>query len=160
MRPRAISNRPDPLPHAMSKPIYTTPVEAEAAFYDALSRADLEAMMAVWSEDDDVVCVHPGGPREVGLAAIRESWRQLFQGSPRLTIRLSHHVAVSNMMMTLHTLLEHVSLAGGNDPPPPPVIATNVFTRGAHGWRMVAHHASPTPERDDPISDGLPRTVH
>jgi ketosteroid isomerase-like protein len=144
----------------MSKPIYTTPVEAEAAFYDALSRADLEAMMAVWSEDDEVVCVHPGGPRAVGLAAIRESWRQLFQGSPRLTIRLSNQLAVSNMMMALHTLLEHVALAQTPEAPPSPVIATNVFTRGAHGWRMVAHHASPTPESEDPMADGLPRTVH
>lgn len=144
----------------MSKPIYTTPVEAEAAFYDALARADLEAMMAVWSEDDEVVCVHPGGPRVVGLAAIRESWRQLFQGNPRLTIRVSNHLVVSNMMMALHTLLEHVALAQNPDPAPSPVIATNVFTRGAHGWRMVAHHASPTPEMEDPMADGVPRTVH
>ena len=144
----------------MSKPIFTTPVETEAAFYDALARSDLEAMMAVWSEDEEVVCVHPGGPRMVGLAAIRESWRQLFQGNPRLTIRLTNQLVVSNMMMALHTLLEHVALAGSNESPPPPVIATNVFTRGAHGWRMVAHHASPTPETEDPMADGLPRTVH
>jgi ketosteroid isomerase-like protein len=144
----------------MSKPIYTTPVEAEAAFYDALARSDLEAMMAVWSEDDEVVCVHPGGPRMVGLAAIRESWRQLFHGAPRLTVRLTNHLAVSNMMMALHTLLEHMSLAESNEPPGPPMIATNVFTRGAHGWRLVAHHASPTPEREDPMGDGVPRTVH
>lgn len=144
----------------MSKPIFTTAIEAESAFYDALARADLEAMMAVWSEDDEVVCVHPGGPRVVGLAAIRESWRQLFQGNPRLTIRLSHHKSVTNMMMALHTLLEHVALAEGDENPPPPVIATNVFTRGAHGWRLVAHHASMTPEQDNPMAEGIPHTVH
>ena len=27
--------------------------------------------MAVWSDDEEVACVHPGGPRMVGNAAIR-----------------------------------------------------------------------------------------
>ncbi|MBL8448242.1 MAG: nuclear transport factor 2 family protein [Zoogloeaceae bacterium] len=143
-----------------SKPIYTTAVEAEAAFYDALSRADLEAMMAVWSEDEEVMCVHPGGPRLLGLTAIRESWRQLFHGKPKLNIRLSHHVETANMMMTVHTLVEHVSLADVEAPAPAPVVATNVYSRGAYGWRMVVHHASPTPEAQDSPADGLPRTVH
>ena len=34
-----------------NKPIFPTPQDAEAAFYEALERADLEAMMAVWAED-------------------------------------------------------------------------------------------------------------
>lgn len=143
-----------------SKPIYTTATEAEAAFYDALARADLEAMMAVWSEDDEVMCVHPGGLRLMGLPAIRESWRQLFHGKPKLKIRISQHAEVSNMMMTVHTLVEHVVLAEVETPAPPPVAATNVYTRGAYGWRIVVHHASPTPEAQDPLAEGLPRTVH
>ncbi|MDY0012615.1 MAG: nuclear transport factor 2 family protein [Rhodocyclaceae bacterium] len=143
----------------MSKPIYTTPVEAEAAFYDALSRSDLEGMMAVWSEDDEVYCVHPGGPRIAGLAAIRESWRQIFAAGQRLEIRLSHQTAIANMMMAAHSLMEHIALAG-EDLHQPPVLATNIFTRGAHGWRIVAHHASPLAEPEDLFADATPRIVH
>ena len=36
-----------------------SPEEAESAFYAALARADLDGMMAVWSEDEEVVCMHP-----------------------------------------------------------------------------------------------------
>ena len=33
--------------------------EVEAAFYDALHRADLEALMALWADDEEIVCIHP-----------------------------------------------------------------------------------------------------
>ena len=35
--------------------MYQTPQEAEAAFYDAFQRADLDAMKKVWADDDDVL---------------------------------------------------------------------------------------------------------
>jgi uncharacterized protein len=34
--------------------------------------------MAVWADDDEIVCVHPGGPRVVGAAAIRASFEAIF----------------------------------------------------------------------------------
>ena len=45
---------------------FPTSQDAENAFYDALERADLDAMMAVWAEDEEIVCVHPTGPRLAG----------------------------------------------------------------------------------------------
>ena len=68
---------PDP---TLSKTIYTTPQQAEAAFYEALERADLEAMMAVWAEDEEIICIHPGGARLAGYAAVREGWREVIAG--------------------------------------------------------------------------------
>ena len=67
-------------PRSRSK-LFPTPEDAEAAFYDAFERADLAAMMAVWAEADDVVCVHPSGPRLVGFEAVREGWAQIFSGA-------------------------------------------------------------------------------
>ena len=60
------------------KTLFPTPQDAEAAFYDALTKRDLEAMMAVWADDDDVYCVHPNGARVTGVEQVRESWRQIF----------------------------------------------------------------------------------
>jgi len=57
------------------KPIFTSPQEAEAAFYEALERGDLDAMMSVWAEDEEIVCVHPGGPRLNGYALVRDQRR-------------------------------------------------------------------------------------
>jgi ketosteroid isomerase-like protein len=143
----------------MSKPIYTSAADAETAFYDALGRADLDAMMAVWSEDEEVVCVHPGGPRLTGLTEVREAWRQMFGSGARLIVRTSHQVVSASMMLTVHNVLEHVAVEG-DDRLNTPIIATNVYARGALGWRMVMHHASPLPDLAQLLDQGSPRIVH
>lgn len=143
----------------MTKPIYTSAADAEAAFYDALARADLDAMMAVWSEDDEAVCIHPGGPRLVGLATIRESWRQMFADGVRLVVSLSQQVVCANMMQTVHNVFEHIA-AEDDDRTPPPLVATNVYARGGAGWKIVMHHASPLPDLADFSAHGTPRVVH
>ena len=51
--------------------LMTTPDETEAQFYEALQRGDLDRVMAVWADDDDIACIHPSGPRLLGLHAIR-----------------------------------------------------------------------------------------
>ncbi len=126
------------------KPLFPTPQDAEAAFYDALARADLEALMAVWAEDEEIVCVLPGGPRLLGYAAVREAWRRVFAGGRRFSITLSHQVNLAGLLFSVHNLYEHLGLPGG-DGQTAPVIATNVYLRGALGWRLLAHHASQAP---------------
>ena len=143
----------------MSNPIFTTPDEAEAAFYAALAHADIDRMMAVWSEDDEVVCVHPGSIRLIGLVAIRESWRQLFASGARITVSATHPVRWSNLMTAVHTVHQHVHVEG-DDRLHPPIIATNVFARGALGWKMLMHHASPAPDMDNLHSNDCPHVIH
>ena len=139
--------------------MFTSAKEAEAAFYEALAHADLEAMMAVWSEDEEVLCIHPGGARLQGLAAVREGWRELFEGNPRLDIRVMHGVTQNNIMVAVHSVLEFVGLHG-DEQLHPPMIATNVYNRGADGWRMVLHHASPAPEERHVQDQDAPRIIH
>ena len=74
----------------LSRPVFTTALEAEAAFYRALAEGAFEALMAVWSEEEEVVCVQPGGPRIVGLAAVREIWRQILADGARIRIEKAH----------------------------------------------------------------------
>ena len=87
-----------------NKPIFPTPQDAEAAFYEALERADLEAMMSVWAEDEEIVCIHPGGPRLIGYASIREAWRRMFDGGARLQVRLSQPTMTLVFFYTVATL--------------------------------------------------------
>ena len=56
--------------------------DVQAQFYDALQHGDIERLMAVWSDDDEVAIVHPGGPRVVGLGAIRASFEAIFASGP------------------------------------------------------------------------------
>src|SRR2546422_2607886 len=74
------------MPRTRSR-LFPTPDDAETAFYEAFERADLAAMMAVWAESDEIVCIHPQGPRLSGFEAVRESWAQNFAGGSQLRVR-------------------------------------------------------------------------
>ena len=66
----------------MARPKITPPLaspdDIEQQFYEALQAGDVERLMAVWSDDDDISCVHPGGPRVVGAVAIRAAFESIF----------------------------------------------------------------------------------
>ena len=139
-----------------SQKIFASPQDAEAAFYEALENCDIEAMMSVWAEDEEVVCVHPGGPRLVGYAMVREAWQRVFASGNKLRVRLSQQATVSTPFAMVSMLLEHIGTAD-NENRNAPVAATNIYVRGVLGWRMVTHHASPVPPSS--IAEA-PRTLH
>jgi uncharacterized protein (TIGR02246 family) len=143
----------------MKRTTYTTPQEAEAAFYEAVEKADLDAMMAVWSDDEEVVCVHPGGARLAGVEQVRESWRQIFAGGQTLRFRIRNQHALSAMTLAVHSVYEYISVAGETRARNP-VIATNIYMRTDSGWRMVMHHASPAPGSPEHEAKRAPKTLH
>jgi ketosteroid isomerase-like protein len=122
--------------------LLSSPDDTEQQFYEALQRGDIEKLMAVWSDDDDITCVHPGGPRVVGPMAIRAAFESMFSNGtidahPEKVRRLeSESTAV-------HSVLERVQVMTNEGPQAAWVVATNVYLKTALGWRMVAHHASP-----------------
>lgn len=134
-----------------------TPGQAEAAFYRALEQADLAAMMAVWAEEEEIVCIHPGGPRLIGLEAVRDSWRQIFAAGPRLRFRLLDPRVQAGRMVSVHNLVEHILVTG--DLRPHLALATNVYVLAPGGWRMLMHHASPLPPSAAP-PEPVSGTVH
>jgi len=123
---------------------FSTPDQAEDAFYRALERADLSAMMAVWAEDEEVVCIHPGGARLIGFDAVRDSWRQIFSHGPRLRFELLDLRVHTVRLQSLHTLYERITI-DGNKSNVHLTLATNVYLLTPSGWRMLVHHASPLP---------------
>ena len=121
--------------------IFTTAEDAEEAFYEAIGRGDLEALMNVWADDDEIVCIHPTGQRLSGPTAIRDSWRAIFANNPRLSVRVQAVVRWKGVMLDVHSVVETLYL-GGEPTPHGPMLSTNVFQRGANGWRLLAHHTS------------------
>ncbi|MDR2240075.1 MAG: nuclear transport factor 2 family protein [Zoogloeaceae bacterium] len=140
----------------MTMRFFATPQDAEAAFYEALERADLDAMMATWAEDEDVLCVHPGGERIAGFAAVRESWRRIFVGGPRISVRLSGAAQRQGILLALRSAHEHYSLPGETRPRLP-VIASHVYVRGPRGWHLLSRHASSAPA---PPAGDVPTVLH
>jgi len=148
----------------LKKALFATAQDAEAAFYDALTKNDLDAMMAVWGDDDEVYCVHPNGARVTGVEQIRESWRQIFSGGQRLSFQLRDQQYLQGMMLAVHSVYEYIAVAG-EPRSRAPVIATNIYLRTERGWRMVAHHASPAPvsaaaEPEQRRTAAPPKTLH
>ena len=115
--------------------------ETEAAFYDALNRADLDALMALWADDEEIVCIHPGGTRLIGHAAIRASWATIFANGG-LPIVPSQLHETHNLMSSVHTVIEGVT---ANEGTPAHLLATNVYVKTPRGWRIVLHHVSVAP---------------
>jgi ketosteroid isomerase-like protein len=116
--------------------------EIENAFYDALQNGDIEKLMRCWADEDDVVCVHPGGARLVGAGAIRAAFDEMFTNG---RIRVSAHNVrkVEAMASAVHSVVERIEVMTESGPANAWVLATNVYHRTGQGWRMVAHHASP-----------------
>src|SRR2546428_10411405 len=96
----------------MAKPrtstIFTSPQDAALAFYQAFEAKDVEAMMATWAEDEDIVCVHPGGARLVGYEAVRIGWEQLFAGEAKLAVRPGEIVLIETVGLAVRS-----AVAGG-----------------------------------------------
>jgi ketosteroid isomerase-like protein len=134
-----------------------SPEEAEAAFYKALEQADVVAMMSVWAEDEEIVCVHPGGQRLLGVDAVRESWRRIFAAGPRMRFSLLQAYSHTSRVLSIRNLYERISV--GSDPRQHLVLATNVYILGASGWRMLMHHASPLPP-DATVPEAPVGTIH
>ena len=137
-----------------------SPDEVEAQFYEALQRGDIERLMALWADDDEIVCVHPGGMRVVGSAAIRASYEAIFaNGGIPVRPEQVHRVAVPGC--ALHHLVERVEMAGKQGPRSAWVIATNLYLKTALGWRLASHHASPGLAHEPPVIGGdAPSTLH
>jgi ketosteroid isomerase-like protein len=138
---------------------YASPQDAEQAFYLAFEHADLVRMMAVWAEEEDIVCVHPGGGRHSGVVEVRESWRQIFSQGPRLRFRLAGNHVFAGRMLSIHSVYEHVTVAG-NPRPANPVLSTNIYLFTNRGWRMLMHHASPLAPEAAPQDAPPPSVLH
>lgn len=127
----------------MSVPVlFDTPDEAEQAFYAAFETGDLEAMMQVWDEDDDVVCIHPMGRCLTGVQAVAQSWQEIFESGHSMRFQVQQRRFTRDEKLSVHTVIEHIS-HGRRFENRSVVIATNIYKLTPFGWRIIVHHASP-----------------
>jgi ketosteroid isomerase-like protein len=139
--------------------LLASPDDVEAQFYEALRDGDLDKLMSVWSDDEEVVCVHPGGPRVIGPAAVRSAFEAIFaSGRIRAYPDRVHRVRLLDAAM--HNVVERIEVATDEGPRTAYVLATNVYHKTSLGWRLVAHHASPGTEVETPEITEAPAILH
>lgn len=133
--------------------------EIESAFYEALQNGDLERLMSCWSDDEEIVCVHPGGPRIVGVQAIRATFEAIFANG-NIRARPEQVRRIDALASAVHNVLERVEVMTDAGPKEAHVLATNVYHKTAQGWRMVAHHASPGSQTELQEIHEQPQVLH
>ena len=130
--------------------LHSSPDDVEAQLYEALQQGDLEKLMALWADDDEVVCMHPGGGRVIGPAAIRASFEAIFaNGGIPVQPEQVHRLQL--MGTVLHHLVERITVDTPQGRQTGWVLATNVYVKTPLGWRLAAHHASPADAQEPPM---------
>lgn len=124
-----------------------SPEEIEGLFYQAMQQGDIEKLMLLWADEDDIACVHPGGGRVIGAAAIRASFESVFShGHVDVHPQAARRIGSTNW--AVHHVLERIRGMTPEGPRDAYVVATNVYVRTLSGWRLMVHHASPGREAE------------
>lgn len=122
---------------------FATPQDAEDAFYDAIDDQDLPALMAVWEHSDEIACLLPLTPLVRG-ASVREVWAPILDGRHPVEVQVQHLHWIETSELAVHYVTERVTPVGQAQSSPP-MYATNLYRRGADGWRLILHQNSPAP---------------
>lgn len=134
----------------MSSPKVSIPetavLRANAAFYRAFTLGDFAAMSALWAEEAEVTCLHPGAALIRGRAQVLAAWRQIISEPAPFEMRCD------DAQVTLLPRAAIVTCYEGNGEQPAHLAATNVYVLEQGHWRMVHHQAGP-------LSQPLPRPV-
>jgi len=138
----------------------STPDAVEAAFYEALQAADIEKLMACWSDEEDVICIHPGGPRVVGLGAIRAAFEAIFAHEGTIHVQPEAIRRMDSMGSAVHNVLERIEVMTREGLAQAYVLATNVYHQTPSGWRLVVHHASPGTQDEAQEINQAPQVLH
>lgn len=103
----------------------------------------MAALDSVWSQDDNIVCVHPGATRIEGRKAVMDSFEQMFSEAPILNFTIVDTLYTGNESLAIHLVREEIALDGQVVSI---MVSTNIYQMEGGSWRMLLHHASPEPD--------------
>ena len=109
-------------------------IAINSAFYDAFSNGKSTEMSEIWSEKENISCIHPGWGSVVGRIAVIRSWQSILTNPPE--IRCASPQTFINDTSGYVICFEEM----GNNR----LIATNIFHYEKSGWKLVHHQAGVT----------------
>ncbi|MBC1219306.1 nuclear transport factor 2 family protein [Nostoc sp. UCD121] len=116
---------------------------ANAAFYRAFERKDIEIMSTVWSQGTGSFCIHPGSNILRGWKEIRISWEQIFKNTAYIEINTDIIATEILDNIAYVVLRENVFQVVSGRRLEAQSTATNVFHCLGGKWYLVHHHGSP-----------------
>ncbi len=160
MVPPVLPYMPMPKARQQATALGGTPDEVEATFYGALQSADIEKLMSCWADDEDILCIHPGGPRVIGAQAIRAAFDAIFGHEGAIQVQAESVHRIASMASAVHSVLERIEVMTSEGPVHAFVLATNVYHQTPRGWRLVVHHASPGTQDEVQGINQAPQVLH
>lgn len=121
---------------------------ANQRFYEAFGSLEIQRMAAVWRQDEEVQCIHPGWPRLLGWQAVRDSWIRIFNNTRSMTFQITDTKVTVRGPAAWVVCVERITMVIDEEPQETRVLATNLFMREDDystepSWLMVHHHGSP-----------------
>ena len=132
--------------------IFASASAVEEAFYSALAHADLAGVMSLWADDEEVICIHPGGQRLTGLHAVRQSFEEILSSGP-VSIRIRDVQVFESATLAVHNLVEQIAVTGSRGTDLVNVLTTNIYVKSSAGWQLLVHHAAPGHEAERPTHE-------
>jgi ketosteroid isomerase-like protein len=122
--------------------------EASERFYSALNKmanGDASSLANIWSSSPDATTMHPIGGREVGWAAVRDSFQGVADLAKNGEVELTDPLirVLGDMAYEVGVERGHLDLAG--HPVDIEHRVTNVYRREDGEWRIVHHHTDLSP---------------
>ncbi len=115
---------------------------ANKRFYEAFGDLDLAAMSAVWRQDADDVCIHPGWEIMSGWPEVRESWRVIFANTGYMKFSATEQRVAVHGEAAVLTCIENIYTVVAGHTAISRVACTNVFVQHRGQWRLSLHHGS------------------
>ena len=116
---------------------------ANAAFYAAFQRLDLEAMGNLWARGVQVSCVHPGWDLVLGYDAVMQSWKGIFDGTSEIHFRSEDAQITAGTTMGWVVSREILSTTVQSMTVENTLSTINTFVLESGVWRIAHHHAAP-----------------
>jgi ketosteroid isomerase-like protein len=130
---------------------------ANSDFYGAFEKLDIKEMEKVWAKGADIQCGHPGWRILRGWDPVMESWKRIFENTPAIQFMLSDVSIQIKGAFAWVTLYENLNSKVEGQPVSATILTTNIFEKGAEGWRMIHHHGSSVAQQ---APQGETPTVH
>ncbi len=129
--------------------------KASEQFYATVNRmvnGDAGPLADIWSHGAAVTTMHPIGGREVGWDAVRGSFEQVAQLASDGKIELKDQLIQVAGDVAYEVGIEHGQLKFAGQPVTIEHRVTNIYRRGAGGWKMIHHHTDISPALLDVLS--------
>lgn len=129
-------------------------LEINKSYYKAFENFDLETMAQIWSNTDDVVCIHPGWDILVGWEKVKEGWNKIFMEETLLKFTIRKPNVIIRDKVGIISCIEEIFISSRETISQTFIATTNLYQETEKGLKLFYHHSSPvlTNERNLKIS--------